>query len=381
MPTINKNLQKLDFDMIKTISEEYLMGWHDLYPKYGFRVKGFNHKREEYGLEPLTKDLSFEYRLQYIKSNYDMDTILSTIEDYMLTHNMDESRWSGIELFDCRFGKEWAKFMKALVGSATYRRLSENSRVTKLTKTQTDLYGGVGLASTMSLEKAQRTNQEKYGGSNVMNNAEVRDKLARTNLSKYGSISPFGNSLVQSKAMKSRAKIIESAISEYKKTGQIDKNLFKQSTSEYTVFLLLAEKFGVDDVMYQYGIHPYDARYPFACDFYIKSLDLFIELNGYYGHAGHWYDANNHDDVLKAKHWLTSGKSRNQKAYQMWTVSDVERREMAKKNDLNYLVFWDGSGQIVDGHNVPNLYDFYLWFYEYGCDYKKFLQAYPMNTY
>ena len=39
----------------------------------------------------------------------------------------------------------------------------------------------------------------------------------------------------------------------------------------------LIEKFGIEDVIYQYM----DERYPFNCDFYIKSLDLFIEINSH----------------------------------------------------------------------------------------------------
>lgn len=381
MPTINKNLQKLNKDDVLKISDEYLMGWHDLYPKYGFRIKGFNHKREEFGLSPLDKDISFMYRLNYIRTNYDMDIVLSTISDYMNTHSMDDARWTGIELFNCRFGREWAKFMKVLVGSKQYRKLSENARVAKLTNTQEQLYGGVGLASDSAKQKAKATIQSKYGCDNVMRNDVIKRRLATTNLVKYGSISPFGCNSVQSKSMKTRSVIIADAIASYKKTGVIDKGIFKKSTAEYIVFLKLVEKFGVDDVMYQYGIHPYDARYHFACDFYIKSLDLFIELNGYYAHGNHWYDTNNHDDVLRATHWLNSGKTRNIKAYKIWTDDDVKRRETAMQNGIKYLVFWDGTSTNVDGHSVPNLSDFYMWLDEYNCNYDLFIKNHPENTY
>lgn len=381
MSTINKNLQKLQYDDVVRISEEYLMGWSDLYPKYGFRIKGFNHKREEFGFEPLDKDASFAYRLEYIKKHYSMDEILTTIQSYMRSHDMDAARWSGVELFHCRFGREWAKFMKTLVGSQQYRKLSEMARVEKLTNTQKELYGGVGLAGESIHQKANATIQQRYQCDNVMKNEQIKQKLANYNLKKYGSISPFGNDNVKSKSMKTRSKIIAQAIANYKKTGLIDKELFKQSTSEYLVFLKLADKFGPDAVLYQYGVHPYDERYPFACDFYIKSLDLFIELNGYYGHGKHWYDVNNHDDVLKAQHWLLSEKRQNLNAYHMWTENDVLRRTTAAKNQLRYLVFWDGTGKKVDGHNVPNLTDFYRWFYDYDCNYVIFVRDNPENTY
>lgn len=381
MPTINKNLVNLTYDDVLKISDEYLKGWHDLCPKYGFRIKGFNHKREEYGLEPLTKDLSFQYRLKYVREHYTKNIIIQIITDYMETHDMDAARWSGVELFDCRFGPEWAKFMKQLIGNSLYRRLAETARVHKLTTTQMSLYGGVGLGNIAAKEKAMQTNMKLYGGTNVMCSKAVREKLAQTNLKKYKSISPFGGSDVQTKAQKSRAKVVQDAIVHFKQTGELDVSMFKQSVSEYLVFLALVDKFGVDDVIYQYGLHPYDARYPYACDFYIKSRDLFIELNGYYCHGGHWFDCNNADDISRRDNWLNSGKVRNIKAVGIWTDKDVEKRKIAKKNKLNYLVFWDGTSHRENKKNIPNLSDFKMWYDMYDCDYESFIRDFPQNTY
>lgn len=154
-----------------------------------------------------------------------------------------------------------------------------------------------------------------------------------------------------------------------------------ESEAKEIVFTKLVEKFGRKNVMYQYGIHPYDKRYPFHCDFYIKSLDLFIELNCHYSHHTHWFDENNHDDTLRRKNMLDSGKRRSINAVKIWCEKDLEKRDFAKKNKLNYLVFWDGTVYHVNKKAVPALKDFYKWFEDYDCDTDKFLKDYPQNTY
>lgn len=55
----------------------------------------------------------------------------------------------------------------------------------------------------------------------------------------------------------------------------------------------LAVTFGPDDVVRQYR----DPRYPFFCDFYVRSLDLFVECNFHWTHGlglG-FYDRDNPD--------------------------------------------------------------------------------------
>ena len=150
---------------------------------------------------------------------------------------------------------------------------------------------------------------------------------------------------------------------------------------EMVVFQALVNKFGREDVFYQYGIHPSDKRYPFNCDFYIKSLDLFIELNSHYSHHTHWFDPNDADDLLRQKNILTYGKKRSKDLLRVWCSTDVQKRETAKNNGLNYLVFWDGTSTKRNKVSVPNLRDFYEWFNDYCCDTAAFLKDHPENTY
>lgn len=377
MPTWNKELHALTKEDVERISLEYLMGWQDLMANgYNFRIKGFNHMREKYGLEPLTREMSFDYRIAYIKQNYTNDEISETITEYLRTARVGNTRWTGIELFNCRFGREYARAFKMLLGSHAYRQISEELRNAKSIQTQIVLYGGMGLGSDATKQKAMATNLLKYGSTNVMDDMAVRTKLAVTNDSIYGGPSPFCDKQVRQKSLQKKSPNLVAAMREYKQFGCVS-DITCESMAEFIIFRYLVDKFGPSDVYSQYGIHPYDARYPYNCDFYIKSLDLFIELNLFYVHGGHWFDDTNPDDILKLKHWVDSGRAKNQKAAEIWSVVDVEKRQRATDSKLRYLVFWDDA---YDG-NVPCLRDFKLWFFDYACDYDSFVHDYPRNTY
>lgn len=116
------------------------------------------------------------------------------------------------------------------------------------------------------------------------------------------------------------------------------------------MYHFLCIKFGELDVVRQYKC----SRYPFHCDFYIKSLDLFIELNATWLHGGHWFDETDISDLTVLSNWsdkVLLGHMFYSVAIDVWTVRDVKKRRTALANGLNYLVFWDND-----------LSDFKTWF-------------------
>lgn len=120
------------------------------------------------------------------------------------------------------------------------------------------------------------------------------------------------------------------------KTRQANNNL---NPCEERVFELLTSRFGDSDVVREYR----SERYPFPCDFYVKSLDLYIELNFCAQHGRHWFDPMSSQDQARLAE--LSKKAANSQWYQVcittWTRRDPVKREIALQNDLNYLVFWD----------------------------------------
>lgn len=114
---------------------------------------------------------------------------------------------------------------------------------------------------------------------------------------------------------------------------------FNKSEPEEIMFKELVKIFGEDDIIRQYK----EVRYPFACDFYIKSLDLFIELNASWTHGKHWFDKNNDKDVKKLELWKKkSDKSDFYKnAVTVWSEKDLEKKSYLEK--LEHKVFWDND--------------------------------------
>ena len=117
-----------------------------------------------------------------------------------------------------------------------------------------------------------------------------------------------------------------------KERGKLGKNSFTEA--EKIFYEKLLEKYSENDIEFQY----FDAdRYPFKCDFYIKSEDLFIELNGNWTHGKKPY---NKDDV-ECQQILNEWKDKAQtsdyykNAIYTWTNLDVRKRQTAIKNNLN----------------------------------------------
>lgn len=115
-------------------------------------------------------------------------------------------------------------------------------------------------------------------------------------------------------------------------------NSFNRSIPEDRYYEELVKKYGEDDVVRWYS----DERYPFVCDFYIPSEDLFIELNRHWTHGGHPFDELNVDDISKLEIWEELAKSSKyyKNAIYVWTELDVKKSKTAKDKNLNYKVIY-----------------------------------------
>lgn len=112
---------------------------------------------------------------------------------------------------------------------------------------------------------------------------------------------------------------------------------FNTSLCEQHVYQILCDIFGVNDVCKQYSSNDY----PFSCDFYIISRNLYIELNVSWTHGNHWYGMYDFDDCILCE-WQLKSKSSDfyKNAINTWTKRDVHKRDIATKHNLNYLTFW-----------------------------------------
>lgn len=110
------------------------------------------------------------------------------------------------------------------------------------------------------------------------------------------------------------------------------------STPEKDYYKYLIEKYGDENIIKQYKCD----RYPWHCDFYIKSLDMFIELNLHWTHGGRPFDPNNIECIKQLNKWNKKAKTSKfyANAIKTWTVRDVEKLKCAKENNLNLEVLY-----------------------------------------
>ena len=113
---------------------------------------------------------------------------------------------------------------------------------------------------------------------------------------------------------------------------------YGKSTPEENYYIYLIDKYGEDDVIRQYR----DDRYPFDCDFYIPSEDLFIEINKHWTHGGKPFDELDLNDISKLEDWQERAKTSRfyKNAIYVWTNLDVRKQKCAKENNLNYKVIY-----------------------------------------
>lgn len=110
-------------------------------------------------------------------------------------------------------------------------------------------------------------------------------------------------------------------------------NSFNSSKPEEDAYELIKEKY--PDTHRQYS----SDVYPFACDFYIKELDLYIECHFGWMHGGKPF--NNEEDELYVK-WKQRSidKPIYKQALYTWTELDVRKLKAFEENKLNYRIFY-----------------------------------------
>lgn len=116
-------------------------------------------------------------------------------------------------------------------------------------------------------------------------------------------------------------------------------NTFNCSAVEDRYYDRLVAVYGVEDVVRQY----FDSeRYPFHCDFYIKSKDLFIELNLHWTHGGKPFLPDDAECQSQLQTWQQRALKSEfyLRAIHTWTDLDVRKQTIAQNNHLNYICFY-----------------------------------------
>lgn len=244
--------------------------------------------------------------------------------------------------------------------------------------------------------KAYSTMQKRYGTSCYCQSDDYRenldsimDKVRNTNMSRYGA--PF---YVQSDEYKQNVDVIQDKIQStmrdiygapvYTQSDDYKQNVDKivgkmrntsvlrygvpnYTQSEYYKQRVDSIQSKINDTKRQNGTfgvssveehikafsgfesqYNKDARYPYLCDFYDKDRDLFIEVNASWTHGYHWYDIEKDAGVCAKWKAKSEDSTYYANALDVFTKRDVEKRECARVNNLNYVTLWDSDGMDAD---------------------------------
>ena len=196
----------------------------------------------------------------------------------------------------------------------------------------------------------------KYGVDNAMKSEEIKNKAIFTCLKKYGVKNPNQSKIIRNKIKDTCLKrygvehpMQNRNISKKVENKRIMNNSWSSSKEEEILCEYIKQYF--PDVITQYNK---DIRYPYNCDFYIPLLDYFIELNGMWTHGKHPYNHNSIQDKQKIEKWKLKFNNGEHPMYlaaiENWTIRDVEKRNKAKENNLNFKEVWslDEGKKFID---------------------------------
>ena len=188
-----------------------------------------------------------------------------------------------------------------------------------------------------------------YGVDNVFQAEEIKEKIKETSIKKYGVEHPFKNENVKSRFKKTclekygvewfcfteknklavnSKESIEKGIQTKKERGNLNTSEQEKKSEK-----ILKEKYS--DLVCQYK----SLVYPYHCDFYIPSLDLYIECNYHWTHGYKPYEGNK-EDLKLLNQWEESNTKFYNNAINTWTIRDVNKRNIAKQNNLNWIEFF-----------------------------------------
>lgn len=202
----------------------------------------------------------------------------------------------------------------------------------KMKQTKLEKYGDPNYNNR---DKAIKTTLSMYDVTNIAQAPEVKKKIQNTNMRKLGVPMPYLSKVVQERMCDTKEKRYgnrhytnrEKYYNTMKKKGFISK--------EEQVF----ETILINNLIEYIPQYHKDSRYPFYCDFYLPKFDMFIEINVYPAHGPHPF-TNSQEDIEYLKVWqekANKGMGIYLNWIDRWTNVDVNKRTIAKQNNLNYF--------------------------------------------
>lgn len=282
------------------------------------------YKEEGWSISALTEE--FKVGRETIKANIEFYNIILSAEDLITAKRFKEERKKQTLLQ--KYGVDNVSKIKKV-----------RDKVAEGNKRYQEKLKEEGITPFFATEEGKKAAKDgvlrKYGMDNI-NKTEQRRNEMREN---WKSKSKEEKRKWIEKCRMVQTKEVQQRISDTKRRN----NSFHISSWEAMLTEKLSNLF--PDLKTQYK----DKRYPFHCDFYIPSLDLFIECNFHWTHGRRPFNPNNEKDMEQLRHWEELGRSATsvrdkgqyyKNAITTWTDLDVRKRTIAEQNGLSYLVFY-----------------------------------------
>ncbi len=198
------------------------------------------------------------------------------------------------------------------------------------------------------IAKRRNTLIEKYHTTTLCDVPEIAEKIRKTNMERFGELNAMQNRDIREK--------------------YIHAHIPGTSQEETEVYYFLKK-------YYPHIIHFYTSEvYPFNCDFYIPEKDLYIEYEGSQYHHRHAFNPKNEEDIAEKKHLeekieeLIKKEPNTQNQYQnmlkTWTVNDPKKRMIVKRNHLNFFEIWNMKNLDEDIRKINEFPDIHPFIYE-----------------
>lgn len=207
----------------------------------------------------------------------------------------------------------------------TKKKRYGNEKFTNISAIQKTKLLRYGNKNFLNHSKAENTKRLKYGDPNYNN----REKTIKTLREKYGVDSYLQLPLVRAKTLSKES--MEKAQNTKRKNGT-----FNTSKLEREAYWML--KFIFPKLQTQYK----SDAYPFVADFYDpEQQNVRFEFQGSWTHGRHPFNKSNKDDVALADKWKSKKTKYYSIANAVWTQRDPQKREIAKKNGIQLIEFWN----------------------------------------
>lgn len=266
---------------------------------------------------------------------YNKDKMLFTMNeryncDYAIQNN--QLRQKIISTNQDRYGVNWRCESKEVLNKAILANIQADSiqkRVESTKKTCLDKYGTnciLTIKENLDKSHSKEANEKRRNTYLSKDITEIQNKIKQTCIDRYN----VDNGFKIDKAIKNKNS------SEARRKANYTMRQKRKYDSPTDYFENELNKRNIEYIC-EYS----SKEYPYNCDFYIPKDNLYIEINIHPTHNGRFFNKTSIYDLNEVEYFKSKHSEYYNKIIEVWTIRDLEKYDCAKKNNLNYICFWN----------------------------------------